>query len=68
MFSPEKTLFRESLKLSLSFLSSACATISAALPRGQRITGTVPGRRGGEGKGEERRGGKEREAKSYGSP
>ena len=42
MLSPENMLLLGSLRLSLSFLSRASATISAALPLGQRMTGMVP--------------------------
>ena len=40
--SPVNILLRGSLTLSRSFLSRAWATISAALPRGHRMIGTVP--------------------------
>lgn len=53
MLSPENMLFLGSLRFSLSFLSRASATISAALPLGQRMMGIVPE----EGKERERRGG-----------
>lgn len=53
MESPVNILLRESLILSLNFLSRDWATISAALPRGQRMIGTTPegglGWSGGEG-------------------
>lgn len=39
-----KRLFRASLILSRSFLSNFSATISAALPRGDRIIGATPGK------------------------
>lgn len=42
MLSPENMLFLGSLTLSLNFLSSFSATISAALPLGQRMMGMVP--------------------------
>lgn len=42
MLSPVNMLLRGSLKLSLIFLSSPVATISAALPLGQRMTGIEP--------------------------
>ena len=54
MLSPENMLLLGSLRLSLSFLSRASATISAALPLGQRMMGMVP-------EGREREGGKGRE-------
>ena len=46
--SPVNILLRGSLTLSLSFLSRATATISAAFPRGQRMIGTVPVQRDAE--------------------
>jgi len=42
MESPVNRLLRASRRLSRSFLSSFSLTISAALPRGHRITGTIP--------------------------
>jgi len=48
ILSPVNMLFLGSLRLSLNFLSRASATISAALPLGQRMMGMVPEGGGGE--------------------
>ncbi len=49
ILSPENKLFRGSRRLSRSFLFSASATISAALPFGHLMIGTVPEGTGGGG-------------------